>query len=222
VDYTLLPADELVKTCLNAGSPGAWEEFVRRFQKLIATVVLRTARRFGESDPQLVSDLVQETYLKLCSDDARLLRSFTSRHEGAIFGYLKVVTSNLVHDYFKAIRSQKRGGVSNYSEYDESEASVAAPAHDLDRDILIQEIDVCLQGVCKGVNSRRDRAIFWLYYREGLSASAIASLPTIDLTVKGVETTLLRLARLVREQLHSESGKPQSRGPSETGSVGSP
>lgn len=222
MDYTALSADELVKTCLSTGSPGAWEEFVRRFQKLIATVVLRTARRFGQSDPQLVSDLVQETYLKLCSDDARLLRSFTSRHDGAIFGYLKVITSNLVHDYFKAIRSQKRGGVGNYSECDESEVALAAPTHDLDREILIQEIDACLQSVCKGVNSRRDRAIFWLYYREGLSARAIASLPTIDLTIKGVETTLLRLARLVREQLHSEPEKPQSRGPSESGSVSSP
>ena len=31
-----------------------------------------------------------------------------------------------------------------------------------------------------------------------------------------------RLARLVREQLHSEPEKPQSRGPSESGSVSSP
>jgi len=36
-------------------------------------------------------------------------------------------------------------------------------------------------------NYIRDCAIFWLYYRQGLTAKAIAQLPDIGLTVKGVE-----------------------------------
>ncbi len=195
---------------------------MRRFQKLIATVVLRTARRCGQCDPQLISDLVQETYLKLCADDARLLRSFASRHEGAIFGYLKVVATNLVHDHFKSVRSQKRGGAGNQLDFEGSEGSLAPLPLDLDRDILIGEIDACLLRVCKGPNSRRDRAIFWLYYRQGLPASAIASIARFNLSTKGVETTLLRLTRLVREQLHPEPKGAESRGPSETGTLSSP
>jgi RNA polymerase sigma-70 factor (ECF subfamily) len=219
VDYTSLPADDLVKTCLSAGSPGAWEEFVRRFQKLIATVALRTARRCGDSDPQLIDDLVQETYLKLCSDDARLLRSFASRHEGAIFVYLKVVTANLVHDHFKATRSQKRGGTTDRLHPENMESSIAGVASDFDREILIREIDACLQSVCEGANARRDREIFWLYYRTGLSASAIASLPMIQLSTKGVESTLLRLGRLVRERLRPGSTETESSGPSQSGAI---
>jgi hypothetical protein len=66
--------------------------------------------------------------------------------------------------------------------------------------VLIRQIDECLQAVCVGPNSQRDRKIFWLYYRAGLPASAIAALPTIGLTTKGVESTLLRLTRLVRQR----------------------
>jgi len=43
--------------------------------------------------------------------------------------------------------------------------------------------------------------VFWLYYRAGFTASAIASLPTVGLTTKGVESLIFRLTRIVRENL---------------------
>jgi RNA polymerase sigma-70 factor, ECF subfamily len=74
-------------------------------------------------------------------------------------------------------------------------------AEKFDRDLLIQQIDACLLTVASGPNSVRDRRIFWLYYRVGLAASAIAALPTIGLSTKGVESTLLRLTRQIRGHL---------------------
>jgi hypothetical protein len=47
----------------------------------------------------------------------------------------------------------------------------------------------------------RDQTLFWLYYRHGMSASAIASLSTIGLSVKGVESAILRLTRQVRNHI---------------------
>ena len=220
MDYTSLPADDLVKACLTTGSSGAWNEFVRRFEKLIATVALRTARRWGEPAPQLIEDLVQETYLKLCVDDARLLRSFDSRHEGAIYGYLKIVTANLVHDHFKAVRSQKRGGSVEQASADcieEAPGKSGASSTDFEREILIQEIDGCLRALSEGANAVRDRRIFWLYYRTGLSANAIAALPTIGLSTKGVESTLLRLGRQVRERLLSNTRRTTASESAEAG-----
>jgi RNA polymerase sigma-70 factor (ECF subfamily) len=43
--------------------------------------------------------------------------------------------------------------------------------------------------------------IFWLYYEQGMTAKAIAALPSINLTSKGVESAISRLTRLVREQV---------------------
>jgi RNA polymerase sigma-70 factor (ECF subfamily) len=206
VDYSTISAEELVLTCFQSGNELAWTEFVRRFQPLIARVVLRVARQWGESSRQTIDDLIQETYLKLCADRLQLLQTFRSTHEDAIYGYIKVFTANLVHDHFKGMRSKKRGGETATASIDGEDldrlpqVSTSAAAL-LERGILIQQIDSCLREVSSGPDSIRDRKIFWLYYRTGLAASAIAAFPTIGLSTKGVESTLLRLTRQVRRRL---------------------
>jgi RNA polymerase sigma-70 factor (ECF subfamily) len=207
VNYTSLPANALVKACVQTGEPAAWKEFVRRFQRVIAATVLRTARRWADLSPQHVDDLVQETFLKLCADGAPLLRAFQPNHENAIFGYIKVVTANLVHDHFKGTYAQKRGGdvsVGSVTGHDVAQAACSSHgAEAINRQVLIREVDVCLLSLGKDLNASRDRRIFWLYYRVGLPARAIAALPSTGLSTKGVESTLLRLTRLVRERLVS-------------------
>jgi RNA polymerase sigma-70 factor (ECF subfamily) len=220
VDYSALKPDELVLTCLRTGGEPAWQEFVRRFHPLITRVVFRTAGQWGEGSPQVIDDLVQDTYLKLCADRERLLRTFKPDHPDAIYGYIKVFTANLVHDRFKAAHSQKRGGNALTTSIDDDggaglERSAHAAPENLDRSLLIHEIDGCLRTLPPGPAAARDRRIFWLYYRVGLSASGIASLPKIGLGTKGVESTLLRLTRYVRERLVprvGESGTTQQKG----------
>ena len=51
------------------------------------------------------------------------------------------------------------------------------------------------------VVTERDRAIFWLYYRQGLTAEEIAGLPAVTLSAKGVESVLRRVAQWLRIQL---------------------
>ena len=208
MDHSTISAEELVLTCFRSGNELAWTEFVRRFQPLIARVVLRVARQWGEASPQLIDDLIQETYLKLCADRLQLLQTFRSTHEDAIYGYIKVFTANLVHDHFKGMRSKKRGRRTATVSIDGEDlgplpqVSTSATAL-LERGILIREIDACLREVASGPDSIRDRKIFWLYYRTGLTASAIAAFPTIGLSTKGVESTLLRLTRQIRVRLVS-------------------
>jgi|HubBroStandDraft_6_1064221.scaffolds.fasta_scaffold142199_1 RNA polymerase sigma-70 factor (ECF subfamily) len=205
LDYATLSSDELVLACLTSGDETAWLEFMRRFHSLIARVVQRVARKWGENSSQVVDDLIQDTYLKLCAERARLLLSLKQVHGDATYGYLKVFTANLVHDHFKASRSAKRGGgraaasIDDEVGSDSSRDSKSAQTL-LDREVLIGQLDDCLQAVSAGPSSERDRKIFWLYYRAGLTASAIAGLPAVGLTTKGVESTILRLTRLVRER----------------------
>lgn len=202
----MLPPDELVAACVATREESAWAEFIRRFHPLISTVVLRTARQWGEPIPSLIDDLTQETYLKLCADDCRLLKNFRSEFPCAIFGFLKIVTANVVHDHFKASHAAKRGAggcFASLQDRDRDENYVAntfsrSVASTIEQNILLDEIDRCLiQGVAPS-ELARSRRIFWLYYRCGLSARAIAALPNIELTTKGVESTILRMSRLVR------------------------
>ncbi len=203
-----MPPEELVRACLNSRDPEVWREFMGRFHRLIAVTALRTARHWGETSPAVLDELVQETYLKLCADQFRLLRGFQSRHPGSIFGYLKVVTANVVHDYYKSARSSKRGAGQAEEALDPECAAnprQTGSVGDIEHTILLRQIDdVLARG---GPSQERDRAIFWLYYGQGLSARAIAAVPAIGLTTKGVESVLLRLTRQVRSQFGQHSKK---------------
>jgi DNA-directed RNA polymerase specialized sigma24 family protein len=88
VDYQTIPANDLALLCFDKGNEFAWREFIRRFQPLIAKVIMRVGRQWGESSPQAIDDLVQETYLKLYTDRARFIAKFAATHEDAVFGYI--------------------------------------------------------------------------------------------------------------------------------------
>jgi RNA polymerase sigma-70 factor (ECF subfamily) len=190
VDYSAISSEELVRICFETGNEQAWADFIRRFHPLIARVVIRVARQWGESSPQVIDDLIQDTYLNICERRGSLSLQLNPSNQNAIYGYIKVFTANLVHDQFKASHSQKRGGGVKPDSLDIGNApaverqSATSEVETIDRNLLMREIDSCLQSLDRGPNAVRDRRIFWLYYRVGLTAVAIAALPAIALTTK--------------------------------------
>lgn len=215
VDYTTVPVAELIGAC-TGGEAAAWQEFIRRFHRIIAITASRVARRWGESSPEVVDDLIQDTYLKLCAESGRVLRHFQSEHPDAIFGFLKVVTANVVNDHFKGLHTAKRGGSQTAEPIEEAEPAErtedAAGLTATERGLLLDEVDACLRAEAPPETRERDRTIFWLYYRQGLTAKEIADLPTIGLSLKGVESTLHRLTQLVRARLVEEHPRKSSSG----------
>lgn len=204
MDPQELSAQQLVQLCLSTRDHDAWQEFVRRYQQTIARVVTKMARRWTVPSPGLVDDLVQETYLKLFANNCRALREFDCQHENALFGFLKVIASNVVQDHFRSSYSQKRGSGRGEDSLDQENAAIPISHNSSDRierTLRVHEVRRCLEAQSGEPNFARDYAIFWLYYQQGLTARAISELPGIGLTVKGVESTLLRLTRLVRARL---------------------
>jgi RNA polymerase sigma-70 factor (ECF subfamily) len=203
--YASISIENLVRRCATSPSPEAWQEFVRRFHRLIATVTLRTAGRLGDASRQTVDDLIQETYLKLCADNFRILRTFEQQHPEAFTGYVKVLTANVVRDHFKSLHTQKRGaGQLEQIEEDfvpPTAADTAGSPQSIERAVLILEITRHLDLCLAGPDRDRNRRIFWLHYRAGLSARAIAGLPSIRLSAKGVESILMRLTKDLRQRM---------------------
>ncbi|MGD0162324.1 MAG: sigma-70 family RNA polymerase sigma factor [Candidatus Sulfotelmatobacter sp.] len=201
--------DELIQACAEGNDPAAWEEFIRRFHPLIASVVRRTARRWGNDSPELVDDLIQEAFLKIYGGRRRVLSGFKPHHPEAFSGFLAVITANLVNDYFRTRHSQKHGSGQPEGSIDDSPAVADAaatnrPAEHVFRNLQIGEVERALSSCVGGAEPERDLTIFWLYYKEGVSAAAIARLPSILLNVKGVESVIHRLTRCVRERLCGE------------------
>jgi RNA polymerase sigma-70 factor (ECF subfamily) len=204
-----LPMEDLIRACIDTSDAYSWEEFVRRTHAVIAATVFRTARRFGETSPALIADLVQDVYLRICDNRCRVLREFHADAPEAIFGLMKAIAFTAAQDHFRAGVAKKRGSGRSEETMD-SIAGRAVPAAEgaetLEREILLEEIDRFL--AC----SSTERRIFWLYYRHGYTSRAIAALPGIGLTQKGVESTLHRLTSRVKEWLNSRKSDPQAEG----------
>lgn len=200
------PSEDLVKACVGSNNEAAWAEFIRRFQPVIANVVGRTARRHWPQAPRhLVDDLIQKTYLKLCADDCRLLRQFQSRHRDSIYGFLKVVAASVVLDHFKSERARKRD--INQTAALSEQASLDRPATGsgsllaIEEQVALRQIDEIVGELFTGEMLVRNRAIFWLNHRDGMTAHAIASIPWIGLNTKGVETVLRRMTHMIQSHI---------------------
>lgn len=213
LQYSQLAIPELIAVCASESSEEAWIEFWRRSLPAITNVVTKTVRRFGKVSGDLVDDLIQDVYLKLCTNNFRILRNVEILHESSFFGLLKVVAANTVQDYFRSAHSSKMGGG---HEPVLLESDLVLPKHapssvassDPERRVLLGEIDTILKTLSHKPNFKRDYAIFWLYFREGLPAKEIAELPDIKLSVKGVERVLHRLTLQIMAALDAGDEKP--------------
>ena len=202
---------ELVRVCLASADELAWTEFIRRFHTVIASTVLRTARQWCEPSRAQLDDLIQDTYLKLCENNYRLLRSFQPRLDNSIYGFLKVVAANIVHDHFRSENAVKRGTNLTAAISDVKSFELRVPGDSFDamnHQLQIAKIAKVLAQVTAGKDQAKKCAIFWLRHRHGFTASEIAAIAEFGLTTEGVESLLLRLALMIRSQFAElESGR---------------
>src|SRR5215813_2504848 len=102
---SLRPADEI-----------AWEEFVRRFDPTIRNSVTKLfhqkmredIERKSQFTENTVDDLVQMVYYRLVADRSEALKRFVGAHANSIYQYLILISINVVRDYFRELRAQKR------------------------------------------------------------------------------------------------------------------
>src|SRR5947208_2656397 len=203
--YSSLSLKDVVCLCAESGDDEAWQEFVSRVGRPISLTIMRTASRWGEPSRSLVEDLVQVTYLKLWEGGCRLLRDFAIQRPEAILGYLKKTAANATHDYFKHGHSQSSGGEEPHVSTSDVEPEAGKQAHGSQEkiafEVFLNEIDEHLKCCLTGADQERDRMIFLLYFRQGMSTKEIASLASVGLSAKGVGSVIDRMKHSLREQV---------------------
>jgi RNA polymerase sigma-70 factor (ECF subfamily) len=203
MDPRKLTARELLQLLLASRDEALWVEFVRRFQPVIAGVIFkRIRRRCPRVDLGLVDDLAGQTYVKILDNNCRVLRNFEFRHDNALHGFLKVVSDHVVEDHFRDRRERARRLEEDLERLQAVLSDDFDSSQSMERRILIEKIEARLQELADEPKFARDYRIFWLYFREGLTAREISELPDIGLTVKGIESTLLRLIKWLRGKLN--------------------
>jgi RNA polymerase sigma-70 factor (ECF subfamily) len=214
MNYESMSIDELVQECAKSSHADAWAEFIRRFQRLIASVVIRCCHEWSETSQEVIEDLIQDTYLKLCANNRSLLANFRSEHPNSFLGYLKTVTANLAYDHFRALIGpmRDREKTVGLDEANNQAKMGFGGAEATEDEVFFKEVDGILLARGSGPLQQKERTIFWLRYRQGFTAKEIASLPDIDLEPKGVESAIYRVTEFVKRVLVEKQGKKPAKG----------
>jgi RNA polymerase sigma-70 factor (ECF subfamily) len=191
----------VAKACLETGTEEAWCELVRRTQPDLSGAVRRTCLKYGLDPYEYSEDLVQGVYLKLVEKPFKLLKTLASLDDKGIKLYLRAVATNRTTDLYRSLTA-KGGNLFVTDSFESLTQELPDPkTTDVDMRLLLQKVDQVVSESLSGPNAARDRAVFWLYFREGLSARQIAAIPGIGLSESDVEVLLRRLIRILRKKL---------------------
>jgi len=201
MDLQSLSNQELIQRCL-ASDQVVWTEFLRRFERPISMVVVRTLRRRLRPTPTMVEDLVQNTYLKLLDDNCKALRTFKAQHENSIYGYLQVMASNITQDYLRKLDAKKRDTriEQDIEELPPDLISDSSATREAEHRTEIRQVEERLKKITTGT----EQEIFWLYNRWGLTAKEISQI--FQMNIKSVDNMLARILRLLREDFGKGAG----------------
>ena len=181
---------------------------MRRFRRPMALAIVRVLRRAGPFTPAIIDDLLQDTYVHLCSNNFALLHVLVSRDPDSFEPMLRVVAANVARDHVRAKMSQKRGG--QYRQFPDKDISLIGgieAEHSLMRiehEVQLDEIDRLLQRSVDSPSAPRDRQIFWLHFQLGMTTQSISRIPSVGLTSKGVASSIFRTLRYIRRSLRIE------------------
>jgi|SRR5215469_2747138 len=164
---------------IKAGDEKALSAFLDTIRHQIRPVIRRMVMPSRHKD--LVDDITQDALVRIMQNLNRIAESRN------ILSSCIAIAKHTCIDYK---RKQQVGGNLGHAISEEEIRTTS----DIQHNLLVKEIDEHLQAF-----DQRERTVFWLYYRYGLTAREIS--PLCGLTEKGVESLLLRMARFVRSKV---------------------
>lgn len=153
---------------LVAGEARAWNEFQRRYERLIARCVLKVTRRFASVVSQEdVREIQANLALSLLANDMHKLRSFDPDRGNRFSSWIGLLAINCAYDYLRQIKREPlRGAMSEACEIacqlpNPFEAVEGRERADIAHKMLEEFSD-------------RDRTFAALYFGEGMEPDQIA------------------------------------------------
>jgi RNA polymerase sigma factor (sigma-70 family) len=84
-----------------------WAEFVRRYERLIVSCVVKAMRRYGATfSRDDVDDLTNDVWLALLRDDLRKLRQYDAARGFRIASFIGLVATNVTIDHLRARQAE--------------------------------------------------------------------------------------------------------------------
>lgn len=209
IEPKMLTSVELFHHCAdNLSSEDFWEEFLRRYQQLIARSVSCAYRRFtcGDFTPVWrIAELTQEVYLRLLKDDCALLRRFHGATATAAEAYLAQIAIHTTGDVLRREMASKRQGDAVAAELPEADAEVARRVEKFSLPERLAERELLRILAREGGEWRRDALIFLLHLQLGLTVKEIVRTGLFKLRPTTVFGILVRVRSRLADALVSGS-----------------
>ena len=198
---------ELVRECgRKLADRHLWELFAERFGKLIHLYLMRSLKFHSKREDitELVPELAQEVYIRLCHDQGIMMQEFRGENDFSVAAFFARVCSSVAIDYLRRKESQKRSGgnVVSIEEAREREALHFATRDysEMNEDAILKWIDVGRLAADDPdpKNAKRNAIIFKLHFIDGLTTQEISAYPGFELTEKGVGSVISRLRKRIR------------------------
>jgi RNA polymerase sigma factor (sigma-70 family) len=185
----------LWKECVQAPHDNSvWQRLLDSQKAVFARIIVRVGNRFDVGARNELDDAMQEVCMKL-SAMARE-KAVPQLDDSHLEAYLRASVANAGHDYFRARHARRRDTGSTVSLEDMASLQPCTEDQFVDREILIGQIEQMVKG------QPRDREIFLLHFRLGLTSREISTISRIGLTQKGVESVIHRLIEGLRGGLN--------------------
>src|SRR5215475_3657171 len=143
-----ISSTELVRQCgRKLTDRASWEQFTQRFQKMILLYLMRALKFHSKRDDmaELIPELAQEVYLRLCQNDGMMMQEFRGDSDFAVAAFLARVCTSVAVDHLRRTESLKRfANVVSIDEAREKEnmSKSARDYSELNEDALLKWIDV--------------------------------------------------------------------------------
>lgn len=227
MSYLSNPA--LIKKCAESlENQGAWLEFIRRFDRHIKLSVLRVYRLLsinllnGEIVREDIRDLVQEVYIRLVQNDRKALKTFKPKYDDAIYGFISIICTSVVKDFFKKFYSLKRKV--NIESIDERPAIIqndklvtkslssfirVNPEKRVIAKDLLQKAKSYYNSINSTKEDKRNELIFQLYFIHGLSIKDISRIKGLNISHSNANIIIWRMKRRIRSLAYKDSLSPK-------------
>lgn len=200
-----LDNSQLIRLFLNTKDDTVWKEFYSRFNSYIVSYIRKALLPYKhklilEEDFQaLHKDLVQDTYLKLLSNNYASLLNFKNKN---FYAYLFKISSSVVKEYFRKLNAEKRHrkNISLQSFDPDLFHLLASPSHINHQDLFFLKCD--LQDLLKKISfyskNKRNIKIFILFTLWGMTTKEIIQIFDSSLTVDTIETVIKNTRKLLK------------------------
>ncbi len=177
-----------------------WAEFVRRYERLIVSCVVKALRRYGATfSRDDLDDLVGDVWLVLLRDDMKKLRQYDAQRGFRIASFVGLVATNATIDHLRARQAEA-------APLDEVIEDYAALRAEPVRDTVVEREQAALAQAALARLSTEERAFVVDCFREERSPEELAR--ALGVTTNTVYSRKFKIRETLQRIVRSLDGAP--------------